>query len=338
MPHKTRELKKYVIDLAKPGAERWNEVITDHAYHFQPVMDEIDKILKYSGLFGTLAPKLTHVMAKMGTVKYHDEILSISKLSGFPLGKLVLMQICYEMFAACTSVVIKNGNYNIHYRTMDWEMEFLKPLTIEVEFVRGDQHLFNAITWAGYVGIFTGVNSLYSLAVNYRRSNGTLLGNVKRALSMKWPVGYLLRDILENGDRLKIVKHRIYRTQLIAPCYVTICPRKLDAVIAVRDCDKLVEKRHQADGLLVQTNHDEGCETPLDNIMWSFERYHKASHYAQKFSRQTTTGEDTTTSDKNDAFIEFNNGFYSEPIINDHTIYSAVMIPYSGTLKGQVHG
>lgn len=36
-------------------------------------------------------------------------------------------------------------------------MEFLKPLTVEYDFRRNNKTIFTAASWAGYVGVFTGL-------------------------------------------------------------------------------------------------------------------------------------------------------------------------------------
>jgi hypothetical protein len=77
------------------------------------------------------------------------------------LGQLVLLQLVYEASAACTSIVVpqdptQGDSIPQHIRTMDWGMEFLRPLTIEVEFTKGGRTLYVATTWVGYVGVLTG--------------------------------------------------------------------------------------------------------------------------------------------------------------------------------------
>jgi len=47
-----------------------------------------------------------------------------------------MMQLVYEASAYCTSIIAENSENNkpIHIRTMEWELPFLKPLTIDVVF------------------------------------------------------------------------------------------------------------------------------------------------------------------------------------------------------------
>jgi len=104
---------------------------------------------------------------------FGDELEGISKQSGVPLGLLCLAQIGYELMAGCTSIVYHNENgVPCMIRTMDWNLECLRELTIHVDFVKGGRTLYSGTTWAGFVGLLTGMRrSEYSVSVNFRSLN-----------------------------------------------------------------------------------------------------------------------------------------------------------------------
>ncbi|CAM4894188.1 unnamed protein product [Rotaria socialis] len=140
----------------------------------------------------TIGPMLEKVLStimvgitRLGLVYYGQELKGLSNDTGIPLGRLVMMQFVYECFACCTSIVCQDQQTNIpmHIRTMDWELDFLKPLTIDVDFQENDQTVFKATTWIGYVGILTGmrVQNGYSVSVNFRHAGGQLTTNLKTA-------------------------------------------------------------------------------------------------------------------------------------------------------------
>ncbi len=118
----------------------------------------------------------------MGLVYCSEELEGISKQSGLPLGKLVALQLTYEASTCCTSIIVPSERDNQaphHIRTMvilivsyvfqDWAMDFLKPLTIEVEFQSKGITQYIATTWVGYVGVLTGMRPFgYSISVNFR--------------------------------------------------------------------------------------------------------------------------------------------------------------------------
>jgi len=324
-------IKTYIINLNDPPRKRWQKVVNDYKHLFGNVLKEIDSILASAGFFGTIARWMCKAFNKFDKLMYREELRSISFYSGFPIDKLILMQICYEMFSACTSLVMNNGkegdeNMNIHFRTMDWEMDFLKELTIHVKFIKDDNIVFEGITWAGYVGIVTGMSSSYSLAVNYRRSNGTLLGNVFRTMTMKWPVGYLVRYILEQDMNINRAMRVLENTQLISPCYITICPSSGNAFVLIRDCDKLIKRRSFDTGksYLVQTNCDNLDD--INDIMWSKQRINTVNKIME-----------TCQVDEKQEFKELYKMFFKHPIINPFTIYSSLLVPKKNILLSTIH-
>ena len=123
-----RDCPRYVVDLDAPPSERWNEVVKDYAEQLPGVVAMTEDILG-SGCGASLATGIFATAAKTGWVYYGDELKGIAKASGVPLGKVVLLQIAYEAFAACTSIVANGPDgCPIHIRSMDWDMAELQPL------------------------------------------------------------------------------------------------------------------------------------------------------------------------------------------------------------------
>lgn len=44
------------------------------------------------------------------------------------------MNLSYELFSACTSIILEDPTDKtpMHFRTMDWDLDLLRQLTIEV--------------------------------------------------------------------------------------------------------------------------------------------------------------------------------------------------------------
>ena len=110
-------------------------------------------------------------------------------------------------------------------------MPELMPLTIEVDFVRGGQVVFSATTWAGYIGILTGVRpGGFSVSVNYRRSEvaneqplKAFAKNLQRGLACHWPISFLVRAALDSCGAYEEAVTMLQTEGLIAPTYLTIC-------------------------------------------------------------------------------------------------------------------
>lgn len=200
----TTGVKRWVVDLDLPPEERWSEVVAFHAPDLlavaQHIRSELARMVgKKKATFGEkVVGAFLAGAAHAGVVFYGRELAGIAKASGLPLGQLVLLQLVYEASAACTSIVVPQDptqdSTPQHIRTMDWGMEFLKPLTIEVDFVKGGRSQYVATTWVGYVGVLTGMRPFgYSVSVNFRVTSGAYWKNVKKAILRAWPIGFLGR-------------------------------------------------------------------------------------------------------------------------------------------------
>ena len=233
----TSDCRSYTVNLDAPPRERWTHIIRDHMEYIPAVSELIDGIIG-TGTIASLATAAFSGLTKVGHVYYSEELQGIADVSGLPVGKIALMQIAYEVFAACTSIVVnapsndgRSEKVPFHIRTMDWDMEELKPLTIEVNFVRGGVTIFKGTTWAGYVGVLTGMRpDAFSVSVNYRRSReghdrGLLRGvmsNMVEGLCRSWPVSFLVREALDRCSTYTAAVNALHESDLMAPTYITV--------------------------------------------------------------------------------------------------------------------
>ncbi|CAE7454240.1 ASAH1 [Symbiodinium natans] len=174
---------RFVVDLDKPPNERWAHIVDPYAQQLRAVLKQVDDHIEQlnstaTSVAASLVSSVLSGAASMNRVMYKDELAAIAKQADVPLGKLVAMQLVYEASAHCTSVVLPYDDANLsmasaavgepddhatapllpaHIRTMDWEMEFLRPLTVEVMFLQHGAPQFLCTTWVGYVGVLTGM-------------------------------------------------------------------------------------------------------------------------------------------------------------------------------------
>ncbi|ETO10659.1 hypothetical protein RFI_26718 [Reticulomyxa filosa] len=114
-----------------------------------------------------------------------------------------MMQLIYEAMALCTSIVTidrKNKSKPIHIRTMDWGIKFLQPLTIEIQFTLQNQVICYCTTWAGYIGILTGLHFSRS------KFSKSIECDSDSALSGSWLIGFKLRDLLITPHQYQLFK------------------------------------------------------------------------------------------------------------------------------------
>lgn len=304
-------MKCYQLNLDLPQSERWVPILNDYVDQFTRISKEIDTLLNNIGYNSVYAMVINAgIYSCKNSMMYYDELVSISDISGISLDKLLIMQLIYELSSACTTVIT---NDKVMYRTMDWPMLFLKDLTIELEVVSSGEVLFKATTWVGYVGIFTAMNYEYgySVAINYRRTKDVnlmaFISNAISTLSMKWPIGYYVREVFCDNVNYDTAKQRFKDALLISPTYISMCSDG-GCCILTRDADKLYNE--QCTLPLIQTNVDFDKSTP--DILYSNQR----RIICQKVLKNS-----------NDIAADLS----IFPIINDETIYCNVIDPTKGT-------
>lgn len=306
---------KYVVNLDLEPEHRWNNIIDDYKNKFNDILDIIDNMLGYY----TSYIVLSLIEYQSHNVFYIRELRAISNKCNIPLGKIILMQLCYELYACCTSLVINDDGKTKHFRTMDWDMQQLKNLTIQVDFVKNNKIIYTATTWAGYVGIMTAVKpGVCTIALNYRRTNNSILTNFYNTMMGSWPVGFLIRHVIETDlSYEQIVKH-LSNSSLISPCYLTISGICSGQGIILTRSRYGVDKSHNLTNInhnyIVQTNidYDKKYDNNVSNIVYSKERIFKVDELMKKY-----IGIDDLT----DLISYFNHW----PIINETTVYIVAM-------------
>ncbi|VBB18342.1 hypothetical protein YASMINEVIRUS_805 [Yasminevirus sp. GU-2018] len=315
------EVPRFIINLDLPPDQRWTHVIKLYKHKFSKVMDTVDTLL--GGITGTALKWVTWWYSE--NVFYIEELKAISETSGVELEKLILLQLCYEMFSCCTSIVINDKDRTVHYRTMDWEMPKLADLTIKADFVKNDTVLFSATTWAGYVGVMTGVKqNVCTVALNYRRLGDSIFTNFSNSINGAWPIGFLIRHLLETESSYSAIKKHLTNSRLISPCYITLSGnRKSRAVIINRsreDSDSVERIGENVGDYIVQTNIDNSkLSENVPNIVYSKQRVGLTKRCMKDYE---------CVSDVRELLQRFN----SFPIINETTIYTTVMECQGGVM------
>jgi hypothetical protein len=113
--------------------------------------------------------------------------------------------------------------------------------------------------------------------------------NLKACLSMRWPIGYLVRDILDNQLSHSNAVDLFKTASLVAPCYITIVKKRRSSGIKLDDDGLIIQRDHYPSNnpndsvillgkrkTLTQTNIDQNCEDPDKDILWSINRRYLA--------------------------------------------------------------
>eukprot|EP00658_Telonema_sp_P-2_P084343 TRINITY_DN9340_c0_g1_i1.p1 TRINITY_DN9340_c0_g1~~TRINITY_DN9340_c0_g1_i1.p1 ORF type:complete len:474 (+),score=101.36 TRINITY_DN9340_c0_g1_i1:239-1660(+) len=261
-----------------------------------------------------------------------DELTSVAALSGFDVEDLGLLQLAYEASARCTSVVAnqKDGS-PLHARTLDWGAMFLRDLAIQVNFQRGGVTVYTAATWAGYLGVLTGCShNRFSISVNYRSLKGTLIENFTMGLRGGWPVGFLVRSVLE--DEVKFPDYSTARahlasTPLMSPTYFVITgiqPDQASSITRNRGGEEPDKCQDLSVGPITMTNVDLLSRQQHRDTRQSSPRRVCAVFYLK---------------DRSDRFDSAQSAWellHTPPINNTITLYATVMCAATGVVECRV--
>ncbi len=325
-----RKPARYKVDLSDSAKNKWEKIIDENYDKLKNVMNHINPTInsiKGNKFFSKMLDFIILTAKNMKLILYSDEIDYLSKRLDMNFSDIFLLQLMYEFSACCTSIISKTKNGKIcHARSMDWDMTYLKDLTIEIDFYDKKKHLFTGITWAGYLGIFTGISkNKWSISLNYRkRDSPNIVKNIKNIIWQKWPAGFLIRECLSKDIDFQEAKRYFMYSELISPCYFIICGSELDqGAIITRDSNELINIRdiEKDEKFLIQTNMDYWEENKNKNILLSKIRRERAQEYLEN-------------NDINNPFNLWELMFLS-PILNGFTIYITLMIPsddYTETL------
>lgn len=309
----------YQINLDISPSKRWLPLMEVHKQVLKETVPKFEKLI--NSMFANtvyLAILTIKAMRATGQIMYVDEIDSIAKFIGMSFEHVLLLQICYELNSCCTSAITKsNGDY-VFFRTMDWPMSWLNKLTVDLEFIQNGKILYKATSWVGYVGIATAtVPNKYSIAMNFRltkeRTMTNILGNISLLVGLKWPVGYLIRQVCENNYDYDTMIVILCSSDIVSPCYLTICGVDEKPNIITRDPSAYKITRGE---YAVQTNCDQ-CKVKPD-ILYSVSR------------RSIVTDAILKKNNSWESVDEITNDFLVNPVVNDETIYYSIMIPKNG--------
>jgi hypothetical protein len=312
--------QSYRINLDLPPSQRWISLLTAYRHELNDAIPKFRELI--NNMFGiALVPAhfAINTTKFFGGVLYADEIKSIADFVNIPFEDILLLQLCYELNSCCTSVVTRVSNEKSFFRTMDWPLDFLNKLTVDLEFVKSNRVVFKATSWIGYVGIATATaQGKFSVAMNFRltkdRTLSNILSNVYALLNMKWPVGYLIREVCTSECSYNKMLIDFCKASVVSPCYLTICPAN-DSKPFVITRDPEAYEIHEED-YVIQTNCDQ-CKTEPD-ILYSVSRRLLATDVISQHGNNFASVDQLTRA------------MLRRPIVNEETIYYTIMNPKTG--------
>ena len=172
------ELPKYIIDLSLPPVRRYQHVAAEFREQAAALPTLFDDMVlgwnPHAPVNGIR--KLARLMLRRLHYKEeNEELRGISQTTGIKMWLLVALNVLLDLFMGCTSGAARvgeeqDGSRMLHFRTLDWGMDPLRKLIVQLDFIRkpGDSIIASSITYVGYVGVLTGVRKGLSMSLNFR--------------------------------------------------------------------------------------------------------------------------------------------------------------------------
>ncbi|XP_066241232.1 N-acylethanolamine-hydrolyzing acid amidase [Saccopteryx leptura] len=156
---------------------------------------------------------------------FTDEIRGMCDALNLSLADCILVNLAYESTAFCTSIVAQDSRGHIyHGRNLDYPFgNFLRKLTVDVQFLKNGQIAFTGTTFVGYVGLWTGQRPHKFTVSGDERDRGWWWENVIAAFLQKHsPISWLIRTTLSESENFEAAVNKLAKTPLIADVYYIV--------------------------------------------------------------------------------------------------------------------
>ncbi|KAF4457138.1 hypothetical protein F53441_926 [Fusarium austroafricanum] len=193
------EIPKFTVDLSQPPELRYAHVIP----HFKNAVDDCDLPSVFYDLLEELTgPRIGKIIGSASRLllrRVHSaeetaELAGISKAINIPMHILVAFNVLLDLLLGCTSGGARTldpdptgqATRMLHFRTLDWGMEPLRKIIVELDFVSstGGPVVATTVTYLGYVGVLTGVRKGLSMSLNFRPHHAR--ETLRQRFSFRW--------------------------------------------------------------------------------------------------------------------------------------------------------
>ncbi|XP_030169519.1 N-acylethanolamine-hydrolyzing acid amidase isoform X2 [Lynx canadensis] len=172
-----------------------------------------------------LIGKVVRELAAFLPQPFTDEIRGMCEVLNSDLADCLLLNLVYETTAFCTSIVAQDSKGHIyHGRNLDYPFgDFLRKLTVDVQFLKNGQVAFTGTTFIGYVGLWTGQSPHKFTISGDERDEGWWWENVIAALFQRHSlISWLIRTTLSESENFDAAVYKLAKTPLIAGVYYIV--------------------------------------------------------------------------------------------------------------------
>ncbi|TKA69116.1 hypothetical protein B0A55_08869 [Friedmanniomyces simplex] len=172
------EPPRFTIDLSLPPEQRYLEVCAALESEITGLTSLFDEVV--GGMLPWVPLRWLHfacwlLLGRIHNREEHAELRGISRATGVSMYLLVCFNVLLDLFMGCSSggAAVGDGEGGVkmlHFRTLDWGMPALRQIVVILDFVMepGGPLVASSVTYAGFVGVLTGVRKDFSVSLNFR--------------------------------------------------------------------------------------------------------------------------------------------------------------------------
>ena len=282
----------FKINLSLPPSERYVELARLYRDRMRALRGMFDELVQ--GISTKIPLKAVHLLARLSLRRLYtdeetDELRGISRTTDINMYLLISLNTVLDLLMGCTSggVRAKSGSQTkmLHFRTLDWGMDPLRDLIVQLEFVRDEDPekvLATSITYVGYIGVLTGVREGLSMSLNFRpvhdesRNVAFYTNHLLVLLGIRQSISSLLRECLfsfPDEPKRKGRKEALSTLDKIVDHVPGLPTTAVYLIFSDGERTVTMEKDHgtaavrSSPAFIVATNHDhEPDSTPLKAI------------------------------------------------------------------------
>ncbi|KAJ9617285.1 hypothetical protein H2200_001006 [Cladophialophora chaetospira] len=280
----------HTIDLSLPPQDRYRALALAYKSELRGLTTLFNGLLNDLGLAYFNGP--INLLARVALRGLNSpvetaELRGISSITGIAMYLLVSFNVVLDCLMGCTSGAVKSLEKGqpwskttmLHFRTLDWTMDPLRKILVQLEFVRSrsaspGQVLARSITYVGFIGVLTAVREDLSMSLNFRamhNANGRsdhmrfYLHHLLVLMGTRQSISSILRGYLipedpeeEHPKRLEELVEEIPSRQTTA-CYLAFCDG-VSAIVLEKDHETAVVR--YSDTFIGVTNNDNDDDDP----------------------------------------------------------------------------
>lgn len=228
-------------------------------------------------------------MRKLYTEEETEELRGISRATDIDMYLLISLNTVLDLLMGCTSGGVRtkstSGTQMLHFRTLDWGMDPLRELIVQLEFVRDDNPgkvLATSITYVGYIGVLTGVRKNLSMSLNFRPVHDTsrnvafYTNHLLVLLGIRQSISSLMRECLfsfpdepkpKKGEKSLSTLEKIVAQVPTMPTTAVYLIFSDGVKTVIMEKDHVTAVVRSSNSFIVTTNHDqEPGTTPPEAI------------------------------------------------------------------------